>query len=348
MLDLKGTDLLQDEVDLLRHPLVGGVILTSRNYQDPGQLLQLTGKIHALRQPALLIAVDHEGGRVQRFRDQFTRLPACRRFGQHYDGNHQEALKYAEHTGWLLASELQCVGVDFSFAPVLDLDTGNSGVIGDRAFHHDPGVVAELARAFTRGMKSAGMAAVGKHFPGHGYVREDSHESVPVDTRSFEDIAMRDLVPFERLAGTVLAGIMPAHVIYPEVDANPAGFSEIWLGQVLRRRLGFQGAIFSDDICMAGAGVAGDYPDRAHAALAAGCDMVLVCNNPAAAVEVLEVLKPEPRPLSQVRLMRMYSNGNGKSMVDLKRDDHWHQAVAAVALLDQTPELDFGDDEIRA
>ena len=346
MLDLQGTDLLQDERDLLCHPLVGGVILFSRNYQEPGQLQELTRQIHGLRQPSLLIAVDHEGGRVQRFRNQFTRIPASHLFGQYYDNDQQQSLKFAEKTGWLLAKELLSVGVDFSFTPVLDLYTGKSRVIRDRAFHHNCDAVSDLARAYTKGMKSAGMAAVGKHFPGHGHVKEDSHVTVPVDNRTYEEIMMNDMVPFERLVNAGIAGIMPAHVIYSLIDTKPAGFSGIWLGKVLRKQLGFQGAIFSDDISMAGAEVAGNYPDRAHAALAAGCDMVLICNNQHAAIEVVEELRPEPRPSSQVRLMRMYGNRDGKSMADLKRDSYWQETVGEITSLENAPELDLDDDEV--
>lgn len=346
MLDLRGTELNQDEAELLRHPLVGGVILFSRNYEEPGQLLELTGQIRQTRQPPLLIAVDHEGGHVQRFRHRFTRIPAAGLFGQLYDTDKKIAIEYATKAGWLLASELLSVGVDFSFAPVLDIDTGRSKVIGDRAFHRNVDVLTALARAYTKGMKSAGMAGVGKHFPGHGHVSEDSHETVPVDNRSYEDIMMKDVVPFERLISSGIEGIMPAHVIYATVDDKPAGFSEIWLKQVLRKQLGFHGAIFSDDINMAGAGTAGNYADRASAALAAGCDMVLVCNNRPAAIAVLDSLQIEPDPLTQVRLMRMRSNNIQHSFADLQQYRYWQQTSAEIAGLEKAPELDLDDDEV--
>jgi beta-N-acetylhexosaminidase len=279
-----------------------------------------------------LIGVDHEGGHVQRFRTGFTRLPYCRRFGQCYDEDRGRALDYAEKTGWLLAAELLGTGVDFSFAPVLDLDTGRSKVIGDRAFHHNPEVVA----------------AVGKHYPGHGYVTADSHFAVPVDDRGFEDILMKDLVPFERLIAAGIAGIMPAHVIYTQVDALPAGYSPVWLERVLRGLLGFQGVIFSDDISMAGAETDGGYPGRARAALSAGCDMVLICNNQPAAIEVLQALQPEPRPVSQTRLIRMHAVHDAKPLAKLQQGDRWKNIVADVSSLERAPELDLGDDQIRA
>lgn len=348
MLDVRGTHLFPDEKELLQHPMVGGVILFARNYEVPEQLSELTSEIHSLRQPSLLIAVDHEGGHVQRFRKEFTRLPYCRRYGQCYDKDRPKSLEYAEKAGWLLAAELLGTGVDFSFAPVLDLDTGRSKVIGNRAFHYNPDAVAELARAYVKGMRSAGMAAVGKHFPGHGYVSEDSHFAVPVDNRSYEDILMHDLVPFERLIAAGIAGIMPAHVIYPQVDAVPAGYSPVWLERILRRQLGFQGVIFSDDICMAGAETAGDYPERARAALTAGCDMVLVCNNQSAAIDVLQGLQPEPRPASQARLIRMHAAPHAKSLAMLQRDDLWKKTAEEITSLENAPELDLGDDQVRA
>ena len=348
MLDLRGPEIQQDEIDLLRHPLVGGVILFSRNYADPAQVVELISRIRQARTSPLLIAVDHEGGRVQRFREGFTRLPAAGVFGRIYDHDPGMALEYANRTGWLLAQELLAVGVDFSFAPVLDVDTGRSKVIGDRAFHRNIDALSTLARASIKGMKSAGMGAVGKHFPGHGHVREDSHETVPVDDRRFEDIMMNDVVPFERMISAGIAGIMPAHVIYSSVDSRPAGFSSIWLKQVLRHQLGFQGAVFSDDINMAGAGTAGSYPERADAALAAGCDMVLVCNNQQAAIEVIDTIRPEIDPPSQVRLMRMRANSEPLTYAGLRQDRQWQEVSAMVAGLDAAPELDLGDDDVHS
>lgn len=346
MLDLRGPELAADEREILRHPLVGGVILFSRNYSDPGQLRSLTESIHGLRHPALLIAVDHEGGRVQRFHQGFSRLPACACFGNLFDNDRREGLERAEEAGWLMAAELLSAGVDFSFAPVLDLDLGISQVIGDRAFHRQAEAVADLARQYCLGMKRAGMAAIGKHFPGHGSVREDSHHDVPRDTRALQEIMKKDIIPFQRLVHSHLQGIMPAHVIYTDVDALPAGFSSRWLQGILRQQFGFQGAIFSDDISMAGAEVLGSYTSRTRAALAAGCDMVLVCNNQAEAVKILETLDHEPAPASQVRLIRLHGRGHYRNFQELQAAPNWQQAATRIASLEQAPELELDDDGV--
>ena len=340
MLGLDGGTLTAEERDLLRHPQVGGVILFARNYQSPEQMTALTDAIHALRQPRLLIAVDHEGGRVQRFREGFTRLPAVRRLGDIYDQAPQRARQLARATGWLMAVELRAVGVDLSFAPVLDLDHGVSSIIGDRAFHHDPEVVADLAHAYRSGMQKAGMEAVGKHFPGHGGIVADSHLELPVDTRSYADLAMADLLAFERMIHYGLAALMPAHVLYPQVDQQPAGFSARWLKEILRQDLEFQGAIFSDDLDMAGAGLAGTPPERARAALAAGCDMVLACNDRAAAVAILQSLHAPHDPVSQVRLIRLHGRGRS-SLERLRRTPAWQQAVHLVRDYNVSPLLDM-------
>lgn len=345
MLDLNGFTLTDDESEILRHPLVGGVILFSRNYESIEQLTALVAAIHAAREPRLLVAVDHEGGRIQRFREGFTRLPSCELIGKRYDRDNGKGLDLAEKAGWLMATELRAIDIDFSFAPVLDVHKGISSVIGDRSFHRDPEVVASLARAYMQGMKRAGMAAVGKHFPGHGSVVEDSHLAVPIDKRRFEDIQLDDLVAFERLIHAGLPAIMPAHVIYPAVDEKPAGFSSIWLNDILRRQLRFQGTIFSDDISMAGAEIAGDYPDRARGAIDAGCDMVLVCNNRDAVVNILEHFEYSPNPASQARTIRMHGK-NTLTWKQMKEDPHWHSIAQEVAGLDITPELELGDDAI--
>jgi beta-N-acetylhexosaminidase len=325
MLDLKGPELLPEERDMLLHPLVGGVILFSRNYETPEQIGAFTDAIHRLRQPRLLVAVDQEGGRVQRFRFGFSQLPPCAVLGKVFDNDRHQALQFAATCGWLMAAELRAAGVDFSFAPVLDLDTGRSQVIGDRAFHPHPEIVATLAHAYMRGMQEAGMAAVGKHFPGHGSVEADSHHELPIDDRAYEDIRLSDMVPFERMIRWGLPAIMPAHVVYPQVDAWPAGFSPIWLKQILRDELEFQGALFSDDINMAGANLAGDYVARARTALAAGCDMVLICNNPMGVAQVLEQLGEYHELISQVRLMRMHGRRR-YSFGELTQDERWQRA----------------------
>jgi beta-N-acetylhexosaminidase len=330
MVDLQGLELQQDERELLQHPAVGGVILFSRNYQSSQQVRELAEQIHAVRRPPLLIAVDQEGGRVQRFRDGFYRLPPVGRFGEMYNSDRRKALHYACEAGWLMASEVLAAGVDLSFAPVLDIDQGVSAVIGDRAFHRDPEIVTELALAYQRGMHEAGMATVGKHFPGHGGVAADSHHALPEDPRSFADLELDDLIPFQRLARNGLNGIMVAHVLYPQIDSQPAGFSSRWLRGVLREAIGFQGVIFSDDLSMGGAGWAGDYVERARLALAAGCDMVLVCNQPGHAGRVVESLSAYNDPAAQLRLIRMHGRAFPKP-ADLQRSPRWQ---AAVSLLD--------------
>lgn len=316
MADVRGLSLDAGERELLAHPLVGGVVLFARNFESPDQLRRLTAEIRALRHPALLIAVDHEGGRVQRFKKGFTLIPAMRRLGDLADRDAAMACETAQAAGCVLAMELLSHGVDFSFTPVLDVDFGASSVIGDRAFATSPALIAELAGALLRGLDTAGMAGVGKHFPGHGHVRADSHVAVPVDDRELAEIEAADLLPYRRLIPLGLAGVMPAHVIYPKVDARPAGFSEIWLKNILRGKLGFQGAIFSDDLSMEGASVAGGIVARGEAALAAGCDMVLVCNAPERAAELLAGLRAGP--LDEARAARMRGRRSGIPGGDLQ------------------------------
>jgi len=300
MIDIAGLELSGPDRERLLHPLVGGVILFKRNYRDPAQLTALCAAIHDLRSPALPIAIDHEGGRVQRCREGFTHVPPMRRLGELWDSDPAAARKAAADLGYLLAAELRACGVDYSFTPVLDLDWGPSGVIGDRAFHKNPDAVAELAGALIDGLAAAGMGCCGKHFPGHGWVAADSHLAIPVDERSLAEMEP-DLVPYRRLK---LDGVMPAHVIYPRVDPRPAGFSPVWL-EKLRKEFGFDGVIFSDDLSMEGAAFAGDMVHRVDAAWQAGCDMLLICNAPDAVADVLANWKPAPDPVRAARLARL-------------------------------------------
>lgn len=311
MVDVAGCSLTQEERDFLRHPSIGGVILFARNYQNATQLRGLTADIRALRNPALLIAVDHEGGRVQRFRDGFTLIPPMRRLGEIWENNPVLASTLASAAGTIIGTELREAGIDFSFTPVLDLDFGASGVIGDRALSGRPETVGELAGALMRGLAVAGVAAVGKHFPGHGFIAADSHVAIPVDARTIEDIEAMDLVPYRMLIAGGLAGIMPAHVIYPSVDPRPAGFSTFWLQDVLRRRLGFDGLVFSDDLSMEGASTAGNIVARARAAFDAGCDMVLVCNASESARSLVHELGESVTALRQDRGERMRARASG-------------------------------------
>ncbi|MET4160573.1 MAG: beta-N-acetylhexosaminidase [Marinobacterium sp.] len=303
MLDIEGTALNAVETEQIKSPQVGGLILFSRNYENPDQLKSLMTSIRALRAD-LLVAVDQEGGRVQRFREGFTRLPPMAALGRRWLQNPHHAIACAHELGWLMATELRRFDIDISFAPVLDLDWGQSSVIGDRAFGADPEVVIQLAGGVMAGMHEAGMAATGKHFPGHGWVQADSHLELPIDERSMAEIEEQDLRPFDALIRRGLDGVMPAHVVYSQVCSAPAGFSSYWLQQVLRQRLHFDGVIFSDDLSMEGASQAGSYAERCDRALAAGCDMVLVCNHPDGAGQVLEHLQAGSVAASH-RLARM-------------------------------------------
>ena len=337
MLDVVGLTLNEEDIRRIRHPLTGGVILFSRNYTDRAQLVALTKAIRAERDD-VLIAVDHEGGRVQRFReDGFTHLPAMRRLGELWDENPAIACKTATAAGYVLAAELRACGVDLSFTPVLDLDYGESGVIGNRAFHSEPRVVARLAQSLNYGLAMAGMANCGKHFPGHGFVKEDSHHEVPIDSRSLEEIMEKDAAPYFWM-GIGLAGVMPAHVIYPQVDPNPAGFSTKWLA-ILREELEFDGVIFSDDLSMEGARVAGSTVDGAKAALAAGCDMVLICNSPDKADEILAGLDYPENDIarqSRERLIRLFPEKTALSWDALHREAQYRHALKAVSALMQS------------
>ncbi|EXJ16615.1 beta-N-acetylhexosaminidase [Imhoffiella purpurea] len=341
MVDLAGTELTAEDRDLLLHPAVGGVILFSRNYDSPAQISRLTSDIHALREPRLLVGVDQEGGRVQRFREGFTRLPPAGRFGRLHASDPAKARRACESVGWLMAAELRSVGVDFSFAPVLDLDREISRVIGDRGFGREVQQVCELAAAWVEGARGAGMAAVGKHFPGHGGVGGDSHLELPTDERAFADLEMEDLVPFRRLIDRGLEAIMPAHVVYPRIAPEPAGFSPRWLRDILRGRLGFEGVIFSDDLNMAAAGAGGDYPERARAAAEAGCDMLLICNNRPAALEIVDAFGERREPASHLRLLRMHGRGR-VDFSQLHECPEWQRALRYVAELEELETLSLG------
>lgn len=332
MIDIEGQMLTAEDRDLFQHPLVGGFILFRRNYDSPQQVRALISEVRALRHPPLLIAVDHEGGRVQRFKDHFSWLPPAHRLGKLYEVDSHKALSRAYLLGWLLATELRAVGVDLSFAPVLDLQ-GISTVIGERAFHASPKIVTELAQAVVKGMNEAGMVAVGKHFPGHGSVLADSHVAIPIDERSWTEIQSNDLLPFKHLIHyDGLSALMTAHVIYPQVDSLPATFSHRWLQEILRQSLGFRGVIFSDDMSMTGATVIGDHLTRVHQALKAGCDMILICNRRDMVIEVMDTLKAYHAPDSLERLMCLYGQAH-LEWDDLPKKEQWVSAQKSCASL---------------
>jgi beta-N-acetylhexosaminidase len=340
MLDIEGVALTPADRDLLREPAVGGVILFTRNYESPDQIADLVAEIRALRTPPLLIGVDHEGGRVQRFRDGFSPIPAMRHFGLEHGKDPDTALGLARQAGWLIASELRAAGIDLCFAPCVDLDWGVSEVIGDRAFHRRPEAVGDLAAAFSRGLRSAGMAAVAKHFPGHGAVVADSHLQLPVDRREYGDI-LDDMRPYEKLINNShIAGVMLAHVIYREMDDMPAGFSEFWIERELRSRLGFGGAVFCDDLSMKATSAYGSMRRRAKRALAAGCDMVLVCNDRRRAEQAVQSLNEYSNPLSLVRLARLHGTGHALRET-LRASELWQQANNAFARWTERPQLEL-------
>ena len=338
MVDIAGTQLTPEDREVLVHPLVGSVILFSRNYRDPQQLAALTASIRALRSPQLLIAVDHEGGRVQRFRQGFTRLPPSRLLGRYYDAERREALSLARAVAWLMAAELRAAGLDFSFAPCIDLDYGVSEIIGDRAFDRDPDKVAALGAAYMMGMRDAGMAAVAKHFPGHGAVIADSHVALPIDRRGLADME-EDIRPYRLLIGNSLPAIMAAHVVYPAVDDPPASLSRRWVTDILRGDLNFHGCVFADDLSMAGAAAFGDVLERARLADAAGCDVLPICNDRAAVEIVLDQFKPEAgvSAASQARLVHLRARGVPPD--DLTRQPRWQETEQRIAALSATPPL---------
>jgi beta-N-acetylhexosaminidase len=328
VIDVVGTALSDDDRARLRHPAAGAVILFSRNYENPQQLEVLIQEIQKLREPELLVCVDHEGGRVQRFREGFTAIPAMRQLGRLWDRDRALATEAARAAAYVIGAELGAHGIDFSFAPVLDLDYGASSVIGDRALHFDPHAVGALAAAIVQGFAQAGMAAVGKHFPGHGFAKADTHHGVARDERPPNEILKKDIAPYRPAVQAGLSGVMPAHVIYTQCDPEPAGYSRYWLQEILRGRLGFQGLVFSDDLSMAGASTAGGPPERARAALAAGCDMVLLCNDPEGQNVLLESLKDVQPPNSE-RLERMRKKGGR----DLRKSVAYREAQSALTTL---------------
>ena len=336
MVDVAGHTLTSNEKKRLQHPLVGGVILFARNFENRAQLLALTRSIHQLRTPQLLIAVDHEGGRVQRFRsDGFAALPTMRSLGERWMQDPLQAMRMATEVGYVLGAELRACDVDLSFTPVLDLDYGVSSVIGDRSFHRDPRVVAMLARALSQGLGLAGMAACGKHFPGHGAVRADSHHAIPRDPRSLTRILQEDAAPYQWLGDQVIASVMPAHVIYSKVDAKPAGFSSKWIQEILRGKLRYDGVVFSDDLTMEAAAVAGDILARAQAALQAGCDMALVCNRPDLADDLLVRLSHQSEPSSLARIERLMPVEQAPDWQALQQQPAYRKALESVRELNE-------------
>jgi beta-N-acetylhexosaminidase len=337
MIDLKGTAIDAEEREWLRSPLVGGVILFKRNYESREQIAELVADIHAVRQPPLLVTVDHEGGRVQRFGAPFFKLPPLRLLGHVYDEDAALGLRTAAAFGWMMAAELRAVGVDMSFAPVVDLDLGLAAVIGDRAFHSDARVVAALAERFAAGARRAGMAITAKHFPSHAGARSDSHTEFAVDRRTYDEIA-NDLVPYRKLIANGLQAVMMAHVSFPQIDPTPASLSEWWIRRQLRERLGFTGAVVSDDLSMVGASVVGPVPERARRALEAGCDLVLLCNAPADIPATLESLEGYVNPSSQLRLTRLHGRG-GMSWDALRESKEWRKAHDLLQPLCERPKL---------
>jgi len=338
MIDVAGLSLTADEAECLRDPRIGGVILFARNYADVEQLRALVAELHAVRSPQLLVAVDQEGGRVQRFRDGFTELPPSRWLGHEYDIDQDHARELARSSGWLMAAELLDVGIDISFAPVVDLDLGFSEVIGDRAFHKDPDAVAALASAYMTGMRQAGMMAVAKHFPGHGAVVADSHLELPVDHRELAAMG-DDLLPYRRLIDNGLNGIMMAHVKYPAIDRRIASLSPYWQQTELRVNLGFTGAIFSDDLSMSAADVVGDVPERVRQALAAGADMALICNDPEAVARTLDELEDLGNPTSLARLAAMRPHFVDREGPGLRDTQEWRAVVAQIEKASARPSL---------
>lgn len=343
MVDVAGLELTAEDREILRHPLVGSVILFTRNYAGLAQLEHLVADIHAVRDPPLIIAVDHEGGRVQRFRTGFTPLPPARFIGRQYDMDPKLGSDMARDCGWVLAAELRAAGIDLSFAPVVDLDYEMSEVIADRAYHRDADAVGALASACMAGMREAGMAAVAKHFPGHGAVVADSHVSLPVDRRELADLEP-ELRPYRRLIANGLPAVMVAHIVFPAVDPHPASLSARWVGGVLRGELNFHGVVFTDDLNMGGAAVAGEMTERARLALAAGCDVLPVCNNRPAVHRLLETLGDVINPASQARLVRLHGR-SAQTQAGLRASPRWRQLNERICRSVQPPALDLSGQE---
>src|SRR3569833_2091184 len=338
MVDLAGTSITAEDREVMRHPLVGGVILFTRNYVDPNQLTELVAGIHAVRSPPLMVAVDQEGGKVQRFQKGFSRLPPARLIGHAFDQDPKAGIELARRVGWLMAAELRAHGVDISFAPVVDLDYGVNDAIGTRAFHKRAEVVSQLAVAYMLGMRDAGLAATAKHFPGHGAGSADSHHVLPVDRRELVDMG-EDLTPYRRLIANGLPSIMVAHIVFPALDEAQASLSSGWIRDVLRGELRFQGVVFADDLSMGGAAAAyGDVVARAEKALAAGCDMLPVCNNRASVLKLLEGLKMEPGPTTRLRLVRLHGRA-GMSREELAAQPEWTRSQELLARYATTPAL---------
>ena len=331
MIDIAGTELSELDRERLCHLAVGGIILFARNYACLQQLDRLCAEIHALRTPRLPIGIDHEGGRVQRCREGFTRLPAMRSLGEAWDQSPAKAREMARAIGYVLAAELRLYGVDLSFTPVLDLDWGRSTVVGTRAFHRDPEIVAALAGELIAGLKQAGMIACGKHFPGHGWVEADSHVAIPVDGRALDELAS-DMLPYRRLQ---LDAVMPAHVSFPKIDSKSAGFSNYWI-DLLRNDIKFDGVVFSDDLSMEGASVAGDIVVRATAAYRAGCDMLLVCNSPDSVGELLMRWSEPLDPVRSARVERLLPTRPAPTADSLHDDPLYRIGVAFAASLTST------------
>ncbi len=324
MIDITGTTLSHYDKEKIAHPNTGAIILFARNFESPEQVAELNQQIKTARNGPILIAVDQEGGRVQRFQTGFTRLPPAAAYAEKPD--------LTADAGWLMAMELLALGVDFSFAPVLDIDCGVSEIIGNRSFSQDTEQACQLASSFRKGMHSAGMAAIGKHFPGHGAIALDSHLTLPVDKRDFASLYQKDILPFKQLINEGLEGIMPAHVVYPAIDELPAGFSAIWITEILRQQLGFNGAVFSDDLSMEGAASVGDFTERAKLARQAGCDMILVCNNEVAAEQVLESTPIEQCSIREQRLLAMRGK-SGITTQALRNSLKWQTVSQQLATL---------------